>query len=447
MPPPIDKRFRFNANQGMREFSAQVVRPRLNKSLAVLKITGFINAATLVEFEGVLDELMLEARRDVLVDCQDLEYVNSSGIAALLNYQQSFQGRGGDLVLIRCPRAIAVVLINLGITDRLAVLADEQGAMAYLERDEKGARKWPEPKAFLKARHPAPSAGAAKPRGVLPLHRMTGRPPSHAILVVEPRTNDFADVVRLRYNGRRGKVVIVHDCVEALTQLDRVNPDVIILRDAVPNAEDFLAKIKGERGRSLTSIIRLYDREHPPQPRDFRIRENDAFLEPFEVGELFALADLELRRVPRDRTAFQHVTSFETVTSAPNLERAYRLAKALVQASGLGEDAAAGFLAAFKEALDNVARHAHAGQPKRATVTFLLEEGKATFLIADQGPGFDHAYYTSRLQDEDAYVRARRAKAEGRQGGLGILLMHKNCDRLAFEGNGSVVRLEKRIPV
>ena len=47
--------------------------------------------------------------------------------------------------------------------------------------------------------------------------------------------------------------------------------------------------------------------------------------------------------------------------------------------------------------------------------------------------------------DEDAYVKARRAKAEGRQGGLGILLMHKNCDRMAFEGNGSTVRLEKKL--
>ena len=140
------------------------------------------------------------------------------------------------------------------------------------------------------------------------------------------------------------------------------------------------------------------------------------------------------------------MTSFDFETSPPNLEKAHRLAKALLAGSGMGEDAAAGFLAAFKEALDNATRHAHAGAAaKRCVVHFLLNAEKATFLVQDQGPGFDHAWYTSKLSDEDAYVKARRARAEGRQGGLGILLMHKNCDRLAFEGNGSTVRLEKKL--
>jgi anti-anti-sigma factor len=430
----------------MRELAYQIVRPKLNKRLAVLKLSGFINAATLVEFEGVLDEILIEARKDVVIDCQGLDYVNSSGIGALLNYQQSFQGRGGDLVLIRTPRAIAVVLRNLGITRSLAILTDEQEALNYLERDEKGGRKWTDPETFLKTRHPAPNAASGQPRAVIPLFRNATRQGSHAILMIEPASDDFSDVLRLRYNGRKGKVTLVHDCVSALTRFDQVNPDVIVLRDSLPHAEEFLTKVTSARGKSLTSVIRIYEQGRPPQQREFRVRENDAFQEPFEIGELFALADLELRRVPKCRSEISHMTSFETVTTPANLARAHTLARALIAASGLGEDAAAGYLAALKEALDNAARHAHMGGPgKRCTVHFLLDTEKATFIVQDEGPGFDHAFYTAQLADEDAYVRARRARAEGKQGGLGILLMHKNCDRLAYEGNGSILRLEKKL--
>ncbi len=426
----------------MRELSTLVVRPKLTKNLAILRVTGFVNAATLMEFEGSLDELLMETRKDILVDCGGLEYINSSGIASLLNYLQSFQARGGDLLLIRVPRAIAVVLRNLGTTEVLAVLSDEQEALAYLERNEKGVRRWRSPSAFLHTRHPAPGAPDGKARAVLPLLKPEGRRASQAILVIGPVVNDFTDVVTLRYHGRRGRVVLVHDCVQALTQLDRVNPDVIILHEEVPNAEAFLNKVKGERKRSLVSVIRVYPNGSPPPHREFRIRENDAFVEPFEIGELFALADLELKRVPKSREEMLHMTSFDFEPTPSSLEKAHRLGRALLGASGMGEDAMAGLLASFKEALDNATRHAHT---KRCTVHFLLDATKAVFLVQDQGPGFDHAWYTSRLSDEDAYVKARRARAEGRQGGLGILLMHKNCDRLAYEGNGSTVRLEKKL--
>ena len=150
--------------------------------------------------------------------------------------------------------------------------------------------------------------------------------------------------------------------------------------------------------------------------------------------------------MPVSKKEMLHLTSFDFLSTPPNLEKAHRMARSLLGATGMHEDAAAGFLAGFKEAIDNAARHAHAGSTsKRITVNFMVGQGKVVFVVRDEGPGFDHAFYTSKLTDEDAYVRARRAKAEGRQGGLGILLMHKNCDRLAYEGNGNTIRLEKSL--
>jgi len=67
-------------------------------------------------------------------------------------------------------------------------------------------------------------------------------------------------------------------------------------------------------------------------------------------------------------------------------------------------------------------------------------------IVEDQGKGFDFEYYLSRIDSREAFEKARRRILEGGQrGGLGILLMHKCCNRLEYSGAGNIVRLEKNL--
>jgi len=78
-------------------------------------------------------------------------------------------------------------------------------------------------------------------------------------------------------------------------------------------------------------------------------------------------------------------------------------------------------------------------------VTFVVDPKRATFLIQDEGEGFDHVYYMSQIDSKEAFERAKERIRAGNRGGLGILLMHKCSDRLEYTGRGNVVRIEKQL--
>jgi len=66
-------------------------------------------------------------------------------------------------------------------------------------------------------------------------------------------------------------------------------------------------------------------------------------------------------------------------------------------------------------------------------------------LIEDEGDGFDHEFYLAKIEEKDAFERAKERMREGGRGGLGILLMHRCSDHLEYLGKGNVVRIEKRL--
>ncbi len=431
----------------MRQLQYRVVRPKLRKNLAVVKLKGFINAASIQEFESMLDELLLEKRLDVVLDFNQVGYVNSTGISAIVNYHHSWRAKGDDLVLIRVHRSVAVVMHQLGLTPIVPILKDEQEALDYLERATSGARVHATFNDYLAKRHETTGETAARGPYLLPLARTQPIevPANLSVLIIEPSPDPFTDVLERRLKRRRAAVRLVHDCVEALRVFDQVNPSVIILRDSVPQADEFLAKIKVERGKSLASIIKVCTPRETALPvPEFRIWENDSFAEPFEIQELFTLTEHELRRVPQDRKIVLHHTRFQFRTTDQSLERAHKLSHDLVHRSGLPEDQAQAMTAAVKEAIDNGVRHGHRSNHKKVVdVTFLLDREKILVTVEDQGEGFDYRFYVDQLRDEDAYVRARKVHESGRRGGLGILLMYRCCDKLEYLGRGNIVRLTK----
>jgi anti-sigma regulatory factor (Ser/Thr protein kinase) len=78
-------------------------------------------------------------------------------------------------------------------------------------------------------------------------------------------------------------------------------------------------------------------------------------------------------------------------------------------------------------------------------VTCVIDPKRATFLIEDEGEGFDHVYYMQQIDNQEAFKRAKERIRQGNRGGLGILLMHKCTDRLEYTGRGNIVRIEKRL--
>jgi anti-sigma regulatory factor (Ser/Thr protein kinase) len=130
-----------------------------------------------------------------------------------------------------------------------------------------------------------------------------------------------------------------------------------------------------------------------------------------------------------------------------HLTRAQELCDALVRASGLGLEESTALTAAFREALDNALRHGNQGDAQKTLdVVFLLDRAQVTITVEDEGKGFEYESYLARARAANAQQASAQRRAEGKAGGLGILLMTKCTDRLEYLGRGNIVRLTRLLP-
>jgi serine/threonine-protein kinase RsbW len=223
---------------------------------------------------------------------------------------------------------------------------------------------------------------------------------------------------------------------------------VVVVDDRVDPKGIFLARVKLEKGKGLTSIIKLYPQGSNVKRRSgFRIWENDYLVDPFELMELFSLAETELRRVPEDRQHFMQEVRWAFRSTPDRVEKAGELAFKLLSQSGLDVNSLDSLYAAFKEAVDNAVKHGngHSGE-KQVEVIYLLERDRVRIQVTDEGKGFDYEFYLAWSLTASALQEAKRKIVkEGRKGGLGILLMRRCTDKLEYRGVGNVVCLEKKI--
>ena len=96
------------------------------------------------------------------------------------------------------------------------------------------------------------------------------------------------------------------------------------------------------------------------------------------------------------------------------------------------EDAYGNILVAVTEAVNNAIGHGNKYDPNRKVkITYELEDGTISFVINDEGPGFD--YYN--LPDPTAPENLEKPT------GRGVFLMKHLADQIIFSENGSTVEL------
>lgn len=422
----------------MPELNAKIEKLALEggREVTVLSLVGFIDSSTYISFENVL-EMLLRERRDVIIDMSDLTYINSSGMSALLNYYRTFLDTGKEFVLAEVSREVETPMQLLGLTAIVPFFADREEAVKYLLSAPAGSRTWTpfarpaEVPALAGVQAPAPAATAAA---------------GTSVLMVVPRKDHFVEVTRLRFEMEKGRCRVLHNCVEALSRFDEVNPDLIILEDRLEQSEEFLWKVKAQKRRSVVPVVKLYWSGTDINARkDFKIWENDYLVEPFEMMELFLLGETELRRRPEEQRRLLHHTHFEFRTTGPNIDRGLDLVRTLSLEACFTGERFAELNAAFAEAVDNAMRHGNRGNPDRyIDVTYQMDNEKVTITVEDEGDGFDFEWHLERAR-RIAAGESPPPSSEGRIGGLGIPLMYKSTDRIMYFGRGNIVRLEKKL--
>ena len=86
-----------------------------------LRVRGEIDLANLARLRELLEEAIDGGASRIVVDCHDLEFLDSSGIGALVAARTRL-GADGELVLDSPPSHVRKVLDITGVTDHLSVV-------------------------------------------------------------------------------------------------------------------------------------------------------------------------------------------------------------------------------------------------------------------------------------------------------------------------------------
>ncbi len=416
------------------------------RSAMVIYVSGHIDAASNNTFEAVLGDPLRNRIRNVVVDLSRVEYINSTGISALIRFYRDFRALGGELVLAQVPREVGLAMHYLGLTAVVPFCKDVKAALAYF-RDAAKAGLNDGYFEYLKKRYGKDPKARLKLK--LPLwRRKADRPKDSSVLMVTPEADLFTEILKLRLYDPAGRFEIVPSTRTALERLEELKPDLIVIDNRADGADAFLEEVKISRRRGLTSVLKLYGRgDRPSAFKDFKVWENDHLVEPFEVMQLFRISEAELRRVPQDRKAAQRQVKFQFRSTTENLVKAQAFVKGLMEQSGLTGDDETAMTAAVNEALQNAVQHGNARQEeKTATANFILTPRKVTAYVEDEGEGFDHVKALAKAAGEGGAVNAAlSAQAKPGRGGLGLALMKRCVDDLKFLDRGRLVKLEKHI--
>jgi anti-sigma B factor antagonist len=138
----------------------------------LIALDGSIDPKTMNLFKDPVQVLLNGGKTRFFFDCTRLTYINSSGLAYLLNIVGTVKPKGGSVSLVGVDSKILVIFKMMGITELFQFRPTFQDALREL--DEKLARELADVGPALKLEDPPKAAPAPRPS---PTPRPSATPP------------------------------------------------------------------------------------------------------------------------------------------------------------------------------------------------------------------------------------------------------------------------------
>jgi len=100
-------------------------------AVRVITASGSVDSATVKQFGDSLTELVEDAGKTV-IDLSGLDYINSSGMAALIKHSDAVKAGEGALVLAGIPETIMSIFETMGVLSALTVAGDVDAAISAI---------------------------------------------------------------------------------------------------------------------------------------------------------------------------------------------------------------------------------------------------------------------------------------------------------------------------
>jgi len=100
---------------------------------AVISFNAPIDAKNITVFEAQMDALRERHYRRFVLQMGEVRYINSSGLAYLINMVESIQAAGGALVLVDVQPKVKVILDTMGLMELLRIYPSKAAAVRELK--------------------------------------------------------------------------------------------------------------------------------------------------------------------------------------------------------------------------------------------------------------------------------------------------------------------------
>jgi anti-sigma B factor antagonist len=99
------------------------------EGVLILKIVGFIDASNINLFDRRIHEQIEKGYSKIILDCSELQYINSSALGLLLEVHQLAVKRQGGIKILKLPKKIERTFEILGFTEYFQIFSEEEKAL------------------------------------------------------------------------------------------------------------------------------------------------------------------------------------------------------------------------------------------------------------------------------------------------------------------------------
>ncbi len=100
------------------------------QSVSVMKIKGRVDSDTAPELDDALTKLLQGNKNKIVLNLQNVSYMSSAGLRAMVKAYQSANKSGGDVRLAAVSEPIEVILRTVGMMQMFKMYTTDQEAMA-----------------------------------------------------------------------------------------------------------------------------------------------------------------------------------------------------------------------------------------------------------------------------------------------------------------------------
>ncbi len=111
------------------DFKIKNVKAADGTKATLAEIAGSIDATSIVQFQTVMDKLVEKGVKNLILDCANVKYINSTGLGTLLKYADQFESMDGQIAFTRVASKVMLVMEMLGFNALFTIVPDEAAAL------------------------------------------------------------------------------------------------------------------------------------------------------------------------------------------------------------------------------------------------------------------------------------------------------------------------------